>query len=121
MRGLRVNGNVIVLWRMLSEKGGGISLGKLPKAYDVKGYPTKNYARANDYANINTNKGILGMGDGSVGNIVAWASSQGSGHTGIIGCDGKIYSATEYNIAEWNKDFSWHQFWYCDLMGRKSL
>lgn len=84
------------------KEGGGVSYEDLPKHYH-NGNKGEYFAQANDLANTTLNTDVLGMGNGKVGNIVAWGASIGSGHTGIIGCDGKIYSAVRDGIARWNK------------------
>ena len=91
-------------------KGGNVPYSSLPKHY-VGGKPGNYFAQANEIADTTLNTGVLGVGDGSVGDIVAWPADSGSGHTGIIGCDGKIYSAIQDEIARWNETswFSWNQ------------
>jgi len=84
------------------QKGGGLKGSQLPKHY-INGKKQWTFATANELADKTKNKGVLKVGNGSVGNIVAWASSDGSGHSGIIGCDGKIYSAAKNQILRWNK------------------
>jgi hypothetical protein len=53
--------------------------------------------------------------------IVTWPSSNGPGHTGIVGCDGKIYSAIQDGIARWNSTFSLQQFLRYTLTGRNTV
>lgn len=88
------------------KNGGGVADGKLPKHY-VNGKKGKYFAMANELGNKSLNTDVLGIGDGSIGNIVAWPRSGDSGHSGIIGCDGKIYSATKDGLQRWNRGWIW--------------
>ena len=83
-------------------KNGGFT--KLPKHYS-NGKKTQYFAKANEIADTSKNTDVLGVGDGSVGDLVAWPSQSGSGHVGIVGCNGKIYSAREFGIDRFNKTF----------------
>jgi len=83
-------------------EGGGLDTSKLPKHYH-KGKKSKYFATANELADLNKNEDVLAVGDGSVGDIVAWGSNTGMGHSGIVGCDGSIYSAGGNEIYRWNK------------------
>jgi RHS repeat-associated protein len=75
---------------------------QVPKHY-IGGKKQWTFAKANELADITKNTDVLGTGDGSTGNIVAWANPKGSGHTAIVGCDKKIYSAGENEIYRWNR------------------
>jgi hypothetical protein len=103
-------------------RGGGIPYSDLPRHY-YKGRPGPYFTTANDLADTSLNAESLKVGDGSVGDIVAWVSSSGSGHTGVVGCDGKIYSATRDGIQQWNENafFSYNQMVRYELTGRKKV
>jgi len=102
------------------QEGGNISYENLPKHY-YNDKPSKYFATANELADDDLNKNILGKGKGSRGNIVIWPKKGDSGHAGIVGCDGKIYSAVKDGIARWNRDYSLSQFTRYTLTGRKYI
>ena len=86
----------------------------MPKSYS-NGKKSKYAARANDYANTSLNTDVLDTIDGSnlkPGDIVVWPSSSGSGHVGIVGCDGKIYNARENRIDRYNPTWGYSNFYY---------
>jgi hypothetical protein len=103
-------------------EGGGLKRAQLPKHYH-KGKKTSYFATANEIADPNKNTDLLEIGDGSTGDLVAWGSKSGSGHTGIIGCNGKIYSASKNEIVRWNNGTwtSWAQIVRYNLTGRKKV
>jgi RHS repeat-associated protein len=91
--------------------GGGLSgKNQVPKHY-IAGKKQPTFATANELANITLNTEVLGVGDGSTGDIVAWGNLYGPGHCGIVGCNGMIYSAGKNEIYKWNKQtwMSWSQ------------
>jgi hypothetical protein len=104
------------------QQGGELKSSQLPKHYD-RGKKSKYFAQANELADLTKNTDVLGTGDGSVGNIVAWAAKSGSGHSGIVGCNGKIYSASQYEIIEWNNQtwFSYNQIIRYEITGREKV
>ncbi len=86
----------------------------MPKSY-LNGKKSKYAARANDYANTSLNTDALDTIDLSnlkLGDIVAWPSSSGSGHVGIVGCDGKICNARENRIDRYNQTWGYSNFYY---------
>ena len=93
------------------QKGGGTPDKNLPKHYQ-NGKAGPYFAQANDWGNPSINKGIVGPGDGSVGNIVVWPKEGDNGHVGIVGCDGKVYSARRDGIDRSNRDFGYNRFYY---------
>jgi hypothetical protein len=103
-------------------KGGGLDRSQLPNHYN-NGKKTEWFARANELADISKNTDVLGIGDGSIGDIIAWENSGGPGHTGIVGCDGKIYSAGGEELYQWNNRTysSWQQIVRYSLTGRKKV
>jgi hypothetical protein len=102
------------------QEGGDVPMSQLPRHY-ANGKPGPYFATANELANLRMNTGTLGEGSGAIGDIVAWPSSNGPGHTGIVGCDGKIYSAIQDGIARWNSTFSLQQFLRYTLTGRNTV
>lgn len=84
------------------QEGGDAPYSSLPKHYK-DGEKGPYFAQANDLADRSLNTDVLGMGSGSPGDLVAWPADSGSGHAGIVGCDGRIYSATRDEIAAWNQ------------------
>jgi len=95
-------------------KGGGLTLEQLPKYYRPDGAKDDgNFARANDLGNRSRNQDTLGMGTGAVGDIVAYPAP-GTGHAGVIGCDGRVYSAREHGIAAEYKAVLRLVYWWND-------
>ncbi len=92
-------------------KGGDVPTGKIPK------HPGSRWpAFANDLANPEFEPDTLPVVNSGLqlqpGDAVAWPAARGSGHSGIIGCDGKIYSARSDRIDRWNVYFGWNSFRY---------
>ena len=85
-------------------KGGEVPWKDLPKRNNSDDFPL-----ANELHNRTNNKGKLGKGDGSVGDIGALYRPNNSGHTGIIGCDGSFYSAGGTGILKEDPDSTYVQ------------
>jgi RHS repeat-associated protein len=95
-------------------QGGGLTLKDLPKYYRPDGsIDPNNFARANDLADPEKNTNVLKEGEGNMGDIVAWPASV-TGHTGVVGCDGKLYSAREFGVSRENRYLREFLYWWDD-------
>jgi len=92
-------------------RGAGVSSSKIPK-HPGTIWP----AYANDIANTNfgtkTMSTVGDTGELEPGDIVAWPNTEDSGHVGIVGCDGSIYSARSDEIDYFNPTWGFNNWYY---------
>ena len=93
------------------KKGGEVPSAKIPNHPGTR-WP----AYANDIGDPKFKPEVLPMVDNwrdlKAGDLVAWPNQGDSGHTGIIGCDGKIYNARSDTIDRWHPVFGFHSIKY---------